>query len=119
MDIRDLQSQVDSALLARDSGTLQRLVADDCRIIGPRGFQIDKAQWIGAHEESDYEQVKLESSDVESTTFGDAGIVWDVKMSVCRYHGELIEGLFRVTHVWGRQEDGWRLHSVQYTAISG
>ena len=42
MDVRTLQHRVDEAPLSRDTATLNELVADDCRIIGPKGFIITK-----------------------------------------------------------------------------
>ena len=47
--IRDLQNQVNRALLASDTQTLHDLVAPDARIIGPRGFLIGRDEWIGVH----------------------------------------------------------------------
>jgi hypothetical protein len=38
-----------------------------------------------------------------------------VQHSVCRYHGETIEGQFNVTGVWIRNGDRWQLASLQYT----
>lgn len=31
--------------------------------------------------------------------------------------GEIIDGLFRVTQVWIRQADQWRLAALQYTSL--
>ena len=38
-----------AALLASDRESLDQLVAEGCQIIGPKGFQIAKDDWIHAH----------------------------------------------------------------------
>jgi hypothetical protein len=58
--IRDLQDQVNRALLASDTRTLNDLVAPDARIIGLRGFLIGRDEWIGVHEGGDFRQERLE-----------------------------------------------------------
>lgn len=59
--VRTLQDQVNAALLGGDWETLTSLVAPDARIIGPKGFIIDRDTWIGVHQESEYDQVRLEA----------------------------------------------------------
>jgi ketosteroid isomerase-like protein len=115
-----LQQQDDfhSALLRGDAAVLESMVADDCRIIGPKSFFIDRAEWIGTHEAGNYEQVRLESREIELRVHGDTAIRWEVQDSSCRYNGEAIDGLFRVTEVWIRQPDRWRLASLQYTSLT-
>jgi ketosteroid isomerase-like protein len=115
--IRQLQDEFHAALLRGDAGVLDSMVADDCRIIGPKGFFIDRKEWIGTHEDSEYRQVRLESRDVELQTYGDTAIRWEVQDSQCVYKGETIDGLFRVTQVWIRQDGRWRLASLQYTSL--
>jgi ketosteroid isomerase-like protein len=115
--IRELQDDFHAALLRGDAGVLDNMVADECRIIGPKGFYINRDEWIGTHKDSDYEQVRLESRDVELRTYGDTAIRWEVQDSRCVYKGETIDGLFRVTQVWIRQTDRWRLAALQYTSL--
>ncbi len=116
--VHHAQEELIAALLRGDAHTLDPLVALDCRIIGPKGFVISKAEWIGTHQESVYTQVTLENIETDVRVYGDAAIRWDVQHSVCRYHGETIEGLFNVTGVWIRDDDRWQLISLQYTARS-
>jgi hypothetical protein len=127
--VRQTQDDFHAALLRGDAPVLEAIVADECRIIGPKGFFIDRDEWIGTHQDSDYEQVRLESRDVELQAYGDTVIRWEVQDSRCLFKGETIDGLFRVTQVWVRQaaaqqrgaeqpEAGrWRLAALQYTAV--
>jgi ketosteroid isomerase-like protein len=117
--IRQLQDDFHAALLGGDAAALEAMVASECRIIGPKGFFIDRDEWIGTHQDSDYQQVRLESRDVELRTYGDTAIRWEVQDSRCLYKGATIDGLFRVTQVWIRQAETerWRLAALQYTAV--
>lgn len=46
---RALQDEFDRAGLNADAETLERLLADDFLSIGPRGFTLDKREWIERH----------------------------------------------------------------------
>ena len=105
------------ALIAGDGDTLHRLVADDCRIVGPKGFLIDKEGWIGAHHSGIYEQVRLEVEHTELTVRDDVAVRCDLQRSECLFRGEAIKGLFRVLNVWVRTADAWQLVAIQYTAV--
>lgn len=116
--VRVLQDQVNVALLGSDWETLTNLVSADARIIGPRGFIIDRDTWIGVHQETQYEQVRLEPSETEVHTYGNAGIRVDVVASECRYQGQTITGRFRVCQVWAIDRQRWQLVAVQYTSVA-
>jgi uncharacterized protein (TIGR02246 family) len=115
--VRHVQEALIAALLHGDAQTLDTVIAPDCRIIGPRGFVTTRDEWIGAHQESTYTQVKLENAETDVRIYGDAAIRWEVQESVCRYHGETIEGRFNVTGVWVLSDGRWQLTSLQYTAL--
>ena len=107
-----------AALVEGDTVALNGLVADDCQIIGPKGFHIGKEEWVGTHSSQVYEQVLLEAIRSETRRYGDTAIRSDLQRSECRYRGELIAGLYRVLNVWVNSPAGWRLAAVQYTAVS-
>jgi hypothetical protein len=115
--ISALQDKVNTALLKSDWQTLNDLVAPDARIIGPRGFIIDRDEWIGVHQRADYQQVKLEANETETRSYGRAGIRCDVVESECIYQGETIAGRFRVMQVWVTRDERWQLAGIQYTAV--
>jgi uncharacterized protein (TIGR02246 family) len=115
--IRTLQDRVNAALLKSDWQTLNDLVAPDARIVGPKGFIIGRDTWIGVHEESQYQQVRLETSETEVNTYDNAGVRFDVVDSECTYRGETITGRFRVSHTWVTDDGKWQLAAVQYTSL--
>jgi len=110
--------QVLDAFLDGDRETLGRLVADDCRIVGPKGFLIGKEEWIDAHHTGVYEQVMLEVEHTELTLRDDLAVCCDLQRSECLFRGETIKGLFRVLNVWARTDERWQLVGIQYTAVA-
>jgi hypothetical protein len=79
--------ELSKALLAADELTLRRLVADDCQIIGPKGFHILKEEWIGPHVGNVYE---LQSLDVLESTYAvhdQSAVIVDLQQSACVFRG--------------------------------
>jgi hypothetical protein len=105
-------------LVAGDREALSRLVADDCRIVGPKGYLIGKEEWIDAHHSGVYEQVLLQVEHTELTVRDDLAVRCDLQRSECLFQGETITGLFRVLNVWARDDDAWQLVGIQYTAVA-
>jgi uncharacterized protein DUF4440 len=116
--VNSLQDRVNQALLAGDWDALNDLVAPDALITGPRGYLIDRDNWINAHREEAYEQVRLDVTESAVRTYDGAGIRFDLVESECLYHGEEIKGRFRVTQLWVDTGGRWRLASVQYTTAA-
>lgn len=116
--IQDLQEQLNQALLKADKAVLDRLVDDNCQIIGPKGFKIAKDEWIDVHAGGEFEQIRLDVRDAELHLFGATAVRCDIMDSACRYHDELITGQFRVMQVWAQQAETWRLVAIQYTALA-
>jgi hypothetical protein len=116
--IHALQDRVNAALLGSDWETLNELIAADARIIGPKGYMIDRDEWIGHHQLAEYEQVRLEATETDVHTYDRVGIRFDTVESVCNYKGERIEGRFRVTQVWVTDRGTWQLAAVQYTSLA-
>jgi hypothetical protein len=106
------------ALVDGDRASLFRLVADDCRIVGPKGFLLGKEEWIDAHDSSLYEQVTLEVEHTELTVRDDLAVRCDLQRSECLFNGETITGLYRVLNVWAREGEAWQLVGIQYTAVA-
>jgi hypothetical protein len=116
--IHALQDRVNAALLGSDWQTLNDLIAPEARIIGPKGYMIDRDEWIGHHQLAEYEQVRLDVTEAEVHTYDRVGLRFDTVESECLYKGERITGRFRVTQVWVTDHDRWQLVAVQYTSLA-
>jgi hypothetical protein len=116
--IADLQRRVNEALVAGDAATLERLVAPDCQIVGPKGFMIGRDQWIKVRQGGyDYEQLFVRPIREHLVAYDNAAIRCDVIESACTFRGERIDGLFRVTQAWLTRGGRWQLAAVQYTSL--
>ena len=116
--IDTLQNRVNHALLTGDWHTLNDLVAPDAVITGPRGYTIDRDEWIRVHREEAYEQVRLEVVESAVRSFDAAGARFDLVESECLYHGETIKGRFRVSQLWATDTGRWQLAGIQYTTAA-
>jgi hypothetical protein len=111
-------AELSRALLAAEELTLRRLVADDCQIVGPKGFHISKEEWIGPHVDNVYELQSLEILESTQAVHDQSAVIVDLQQSACVFRGEQIDGLFRVLSGWRREPDGWQLAALQYTGVS-
>jgi hypothetical protein len=57
---------------------------------------IGREEWISAHQDSGYQQVKLDTTETEVHSYDGAGVRFDLVESECNFHGETITGRFRV-----------------------
>jgi hypothetical protein len=83
---------------------------------GPRAFTGGDGP-ICTHQDSDFQQVRLESRDIELRVYGDAAIWWRYRMRDASIRVRTIDGLFRVTQVWTKEAAWWRLAAMQYTPL--
>ena len=114
--IRDLQSTFDTAELNADAETVDRLIADDFLSIGPRGFVLDKKEWIDRHVHFEYHA--LETSDMDIRLYGRTAIVRDIQRNKAIYKDQQVELAVRVSQVWVNQDDKWRLAAIQFSPLA-
>jgi hypothetical protein len=115
-DVRAVQDRFDRAELSGDRETLHELIADDFLSIGPRGFLLDKDQWIDRHEHFRYQQ--LETAEVDVRRYGDTAVVRDVQRNRAAYGDQQVAVDTRVSQVWVRQDAGWRLVAIQFSPLA-
>jgi hypothetical protein len=114
--IRTLQNEFDRAELEADAGKLDTLIADDFQSIGPKGFVLDKRQWIGRHKQFQYHE--LTTSDMDIHLYDKTAIVRDVQRNRATYDGNEVNVATRVSQVWVEQNGGWRLAAIQFSPLA-
>lgn len=67
------QRRFDDAELSDDRPVLEELLHEEFLSIGPKGFLLDKRQWIDRHEHFAYHELQVDEMDVRM--FGDAAII--------------------------------------------
>jgi hypothetical protein len=114
--IRDVQNEFDKAELHADTKKLDQLLTDDFLSIGPRGFVLNKEQWINRHKQFRYEQ--LDTSEMNIRLYGDTAIVTDIQKNKATFNNEPVSLSVRVSQVWIHENSQWKLASIQFSPMA-
>jgi ketosteroid isomerase-like protein len=101
-----------------DADALAPLLTDDFVAVGPLGFVLDRAQYLGGRRSG---ELKIEGFAWEpgpARVHGDAAVVVGVATQRAVYRGQpqpVASGRFRVSQVAVRQGGAWRLAGLQYS----
>jgi len=110
-EIVALEAALRRAQLAADVGRLDALLAEDLLFTGPDGNVGTKAQDLAAHASG---QVRFRRHDPQELRIRRVGSA----VAICALHTHLtvevagaeVDGAFRYTRVWAREDDGvWRV----------
>src|SRR5438105_1052279 len=106
-ELKGLSDDWAVAELRGDTAFLERTLADDFVGVGPRGFLLTKEDWLQRITSSalKYEQFDWDETQVRS--YGDAAIVIGRQTQKAKYQGHPVEGEFRTTLVFVRQQGRW------------
>ena len=114
--VRDVQNEFDKAELHADTKKLNQLLTDDFLSIGPRGFVLNKEQWINRHKQFRYEQ--LDTSEMNIRLYGDTAIVTDTQKNKATFNNEPVSLSVRVSQVWIHENSQWKLVSIQFSPMA-
>jgi hypothetical protein len=114
--VRDVQNEFDKAELHADTKKLNQLLTDDFLSIGPRGFVLNKEQWINMHKQFRYEQ--LDTSEMNIRLYGDTAIVTDTQKNKATFNNEPVSLSVRVSQVWIHENSQWKLASIQFSPMA-
>jgi hypothetical protein len=115
--VAEMQHRFDRAELVADRDTLEELIAEDFLSIGPRGFVLDKRQWIDRHDAFAYQA--LDTSELDVREYLGAAVVRTVQRNRATYADQHVQIATRVCQVWVDQESRWRLASIQFSPLAG
>jgi ketosteroid isomerase-like protein len=106
-----------------DTAFLGRALADDFVGVGPRGFTLNKEEWLERHGSGKLKYESFGLNEVEVRPYGDAAV------AVCRQTAEGvyedengrydIHEQFRATLVFVRQQGRWVLAGLHLSPIAG
>jgi ketosteroid isomerase-like protein len=111
--ILDLGQRWVAAERDADLTTLEHIVTDDFRLVGPFGFVLDKQQWLDRYASGDFSTTSMSWHDVEVRVFGDAAVTIGTQTQEAAFKGTPSNGDFRVGHVFVRRDDDWLVASIQ------
>jgi ketosteroid isomerase-like protein len=115
-DVREVQDRFDQAERTADLDTLRELISEDFLSIGPRGFVLDKQQWIDRHREFTYHA--LDTSEMDVRRYGDTAVVRDVQRNRATWRDQQVQVATRVSQVWVRRADRWQLVAIQFSPLA-
>lgn len=90
-------------------------IADDFLSIGPKGFLLNKDEWINRHDHFSYQA--LETSEVDIRLYDRTAIVRNIQKNKATYKNEKIELAVRVSQVWINQDGQWRMAAIQFSPL--
>ena len=114
--IRGLQREFDRAELEADAERLRELLTEDFLSIGPKGFVLDKEEWISRHGHFSYQALEISSVDVR--LYDKAAIVRNIQHNRATYKGDEVDLRVRVSQVWVQQQNQWRLAGIQFSPLA-
>lgn len=101
-----------------DASKLEGLLAEDFAAIGPRGFQLDKQQWVGRFRSGSYLNRSFEWDEVDVRRYDSTAVVRGVQTSTGAYDGQPVGGKFRGTQVYVQQDGAWKLAAMQLSEMA-
>ena len=111
--IREVGNSWVAAELAADVDTLDALATDDFHLVGPFGFVLDKQQWLDRYRSGDFATNAMRWHDVEAREYGDSVVTIGTQSQEASYNGAPSNGEFRITHVFARDGDRWKIAGMQ------
>jgi hypothetical protein len=114
--ILKFQDKFDQAELHGDTGTLRQLIADDFQSIGPRGFVMNKQEWIDRHRLFKYLQLDITERNVQ--LYDKAAIVRNVQSNKAVYSDQHVDIMTRVMQVWVEINGQWQLAGIQFSPLA-
>ena len=105
--ILDLGRRWADAELQGDADALDALLADDFVAVGPRGFVLNRQQWLDRYRSGDLRNEAFSWQDVAVRDYGEAAIAVGVQAQRTFYQGHDASGRFRLTLVAVRRGDRW------------
>lgn len=115
-EVRTIQDRFDQAELHDDRDALHDLIDDEFLSIGPKGFVLDKEQWINRHNFFTYHT--LDISEIDVRVFGQTVIVRDIQRNRATSSGREVQISTRVSQVWTYRDRRWRLIAIQFSPLA-
>jgi ketosteroid isomerase-like protein len=119
-DLKKLANDMAAAQVKGDTATLEKLWSDNYIFVGPEGAVSTRAQRLDSMRSGDTKIASLayDEMSVRSNAEG-TGAILIGRVTVDGVNlGKPVKGQYRMTQVWSKTKDGWRLASGQVTPIT-
>jgi hypothetical protein len=116
--LKDLAKEWKAGELRGDAAFMERTLADDFLAIGPRGYMLNKGDWLARYRSGDLKYDSVSLDDVRVRMYGDAAIVTGIEWQKGKYQNQPITGQLRTTMIWVRNQSDWLLAGMQMSPIA-
>ncbi len=116
LQIRQLSERWAEAERKMDSNALENIIDGDFSLIGPRGFVLNREQWLNRYKTGDLKNEGFEWKVEDIKDYGCMAVVQGVQTQKTSYRGQDSSGSFRVSLV--AVMDGERGH-IAHIQLSG
>ncbi len=115
-----IDDQIRTALLAADTGTLEKFLADDFLGISANGTLSDKQQYVRRIGKHEHQFSRIDITDRKVRVQASSAVVVTTAEVTGKLDSNLVSGTFRYTRVYSRALDGsWKLRNFEATRVFG
>lgn len=108
-----------AAELRGDTTFLESVLADDFVGIGPRGFMLDRDQWLARYESGSLKYESFGWNEVQVRLYGGSAVVTGREAVEGEYEDYKIQDQFRATLVFVEKQGRWLLAGLHLSPIAG
>jgi uncharacterized protein (TIGR02246 family) len=95
-----------------DAEALDALLTDDFSAVGPRGFVLDRKQWLDRYTSGALVHDDFAWEEVHVRVYGRAAVAVGLQTQQSTYDGRDADGRFRVTQTLVEVDGAWKLAAV-------
>jgi uncharacterized protein (TIGR02246 family) len=120
-DIKKAINDMAASLAKGDAAAFEKLYTDNYMFVGPDGSVSTGPQRVASMKsgETKYDSISYDEVAVRVNPEGNGAVSISRATVKGKNMGRAVDGQYRVTHVWSKTKDGWRLASGQTTLIAG
>jgi ketosteroid isomerase-like protein len=115
--LREMNDEWAKALVRRDGKMLERIMAEDFFFTYPLEGD-DRAQFIADLTAGDLIVEYITRHQLGVRVFGDTAVLTARDTAKWIYHGRVMEGQYKVVHIYARREQNWQLVAMQVCPMS-
>ena len=119
-DLKKATTDMAASLAKNDIPAMEKVYSENYMFVGPDGTVSSRAERIEAMKTGDtkYDSINYYEISVRSNPEGTGAVVISRASVKGKNMGKSVDGQYRVTHVWSKTKDGWRMVNGQTTAIT-
>ncbi len=120
-EVKKLVNDTAAALAKNDTAALEKIYSDNYMLVNLDGSVQNRTDRLASLKSGDtkFDSFAYDEINVRTNPEGTGAVVIARATATGMNKGKKIEGTIRVTHVWSKTKDGWRMVSGHATQIAG